>query len=74
MKHEVKPVVVEEFTVERINEFIDEDLDTYSLEDLTALIEAERENQRIAHDLAEHARALNWPETSTAIQHAKNVW
>lgn len=74
VKHNSATLVPQEFTVERINEFIDEDLDTYSLEDLTALIEAERENQRIAHELAENARVLRWPETSTAIEHAENVW
>lgn len=74
VEHSSATLVPQEFTVERINEFIDEDLDTYSLEDLTTLIEAEKEDQRIAHELAEHARALKWPETSIAIKHAQNVW
>lgn len=68
----LEPIAAEEFTVEKLNEFTDDNLMNYSLEKLDELIEMCRTAQEDAHTLAESARALGWPEDSDTIQMAKN--
>lgn len=62
------------FKVEKLEEFEDPDLTTYTMSQLQILIEAERANQETAHELAESARKLGWPEESEPIVSAKNEW
>lgn len=62
------------FKIDRIEEFEDPNLNTYTMAQLQVLIEAERANQEAAHELAELARKLGWPEESEPIISAKNEW
>lgn len=55
-------------------DFVDEDLESYSLEELENLITQCQETQKTAHALAEAARALGWPEDCEAIQTAQAEW
>ena len=64
----------EDFKVEKLEYFIDENIDNYSLEDLQNLILVQKDRQLKAHQLAQNARALNWPETSKPIIFAKTEW
>ena len=62
------------FKIDRIEEFEDPNLDSYTMAQLQVLIEAERADQEAAHELAESARKLGWPEESEPIASAKNEW
>lgn len=62
------------FRVEIIDNFEDPDLFTYTLDQLKTLIDNNRNVQSIAHELAESARALGWPEDSSTIESAKAEW
>lgn len=64
---EVEP----KFTVEKIEEFTDNNLYNYTLAELKELIATQREIQVQAHALAETARSLGWPEDSETILMAK---
>ena len=64
----------EDFEVEKLEYFIDENIDSYSLEDLQNLILIQKDRQLKAHQLAQNARALNWPETSKPVIFAKTEW
>ena len=70
----VEVEVDKSFKVDRIEEFEDPNLDTYTMAQLQVLIEAERADQEAAHELAESARKLGWPEESEPIASAKNEW
>lgn len=70
----VEVEVDKSFKIDKIEEFEDPNLDTYTMAQLQALIEAERANQEAAHELAESARKLGWPEESEPIVSAKNEW
>lgn len=66
--------VEEEFEVEKLTEFEDEDILTYDIATLDLLI-AEQEQIKInAHELAKNARSLGWPEDSDTIQFAKSEY
>ena len=62
------------FKIDRVEEFEDPNLETYTMAQLQVLIEAERADQEAAHELAESARKLGWPEESEPIASAKNEW
>ena len=62
------------YTVERIENFADENLSTYTKEQLKDLINAELEKQEEAHELAESARALGWPADSDTLVSVGNQW
>ena len=64
----------EDFEVKKLEYFIDENIDSYSLEDLQNLILIQKDRQLKAHQLAQNARALNWPETSKPVIFAKTEW
>lgn len=70
----VEVEVDKSFKIDRLNEFEDPNLFTYTMSQLQVLIEAERANQKVAHELAESARKLGWPEESEPIISAKNEW
>lgn len=71
----IKYVEVEEdFRIKEINDFFDSNIPYYTLEELQTKIAEERETQKQAHELAELARALGWPEECDAIQLAKIQW
>ena len=69
-KVEIEPA----FMIERIKEFNDPNISTYTMEQLQILIQEQRVNQEAAHKLAESARQLGWPEESEPIVSAKNEW
>ena len=62
------------FKIDKIEKFEDPNLDTYTMAQLQVLIKAERADQEAAHELAESARKLGWPEESEPIVSAKNEW
>ena len=62
------------FKIDKIEKFEDPNLDTYTMAQLQVLIEVERADQEAAHELAESARKLGWPEESEPIVSAKNEW
>lgn len=70
----IRYVEKEEFEVEEIDYFFDENISNYTIEELETKITNERKIQQQAHELAELARALGWPEDCDAIQHAKTQW
>lgn len=70
----VEVEVDKSFKIDKIEEFEDPNLETYTMAQLQVLIEAERANQKAAHELAESARKLGWPEESEPIISAKNEW
>ena len=70
----VEVEVDKSFKIDKIEEFEDPNLDTYTMAQLQVLIEAERADQEAAHELAESARKLGWPEESEPIASAKNEW
>ena len=70
----VEVEVDKSFKVDKIKEFGDPNLNTYTMTQLQVLIDAERANQEAAHKLAESARKLGWPEESEPIASAKNEW
>ena len=70
----VEVEVDKSFKIDKIEEFEDPNLDTYTMAQLQVLIEAERADQEAAHELAESARKLGWPKESEPIVSAKNEW
>ena len=77
VKYVTRTVEVEvdkSFKVDKIKEFEDPNLNTYTMTQLQVLIDAERANKETAHKLAESARKLGWPEESEPIASAKNEW
>ena len=60
--------------VEPLNSFKDEKIKDYSLMELEMLIIEYSNIQYNAHELAESARALGWPETSEPIIYAQIEW
>ena len=70
----VEVEVDKSFKIDKIEEFKDPNLNTYTMTQLQVLIEAERVDQEAAHKLAESARKLGWPEESEPITSAKNEW
>ena len=70
----VEVEVEKNYTIERIENFTDKGLSTYTKEQLQDLINAELEKQEEAHELAESARALGWPADSDALVSAGNQW
>lgn len=64
----------EDFEVDYLKFYIDEKVDSYSLDELEDLILIQKDRQMKAHQLAESARALKWPEDSKAIKLAKLEW
>ena len=65
--------VIEEepFEAQLLNEFYDDNIMNYSLDELTDLMNKQIEIKKNAHELAEMARSLGWPEDCQAIQSAK---
>ena len=70
----VEVEVDKSFKIEKIEEFEDPNLDTYTMTQLQVLIEAERADQAAAHELAEAARKLGWDEELDPIVSAGNEW
>ena len=70
----VEVEVDKSFKIDKIEEFEDPNLETYTMAQLQVLIEAKHANQKAAHELAESARKLGWPEKSEPIASAKNEW
>lgn len=70
----VEVEVDKSFKIDKIEEFEDPNLDIYTMAQLQVFIEAERADQEAAHELAESARKLGWPEESAPIASAKNEW
>ena len=62
------------FRVEQVDEFNDDNLFNYSIEELKTLIDNAKAKQETAHQLAESARELGWPEDSPAIKSAQAEW
>lgn len=63
-----------DFSIQRLEYFIDYEIDNYTLDELNNKIIKQKNIQTKAHTLAENARALGWPETSETIQMAKSEW
>ena len=75
VKYVTQTVEIEKsFKVEKLEEFEDPNLSTYTMEQLQILIEAERADQAAAHELAESARKLGWNEELDPIVSAENEW
>ena len=64
----------ESFEVQPLIDFNDENIQQYTLENLKTLIEEQKEIQNNAHELAEIAREIGWPEECDAIKNAKTQW
>lgn len=62
---------VPSFNVEKNSKFVDDNLENYSRSELKNLITEYQQIQIDAHTLAESARSLGWPESSTPIQMAQ---
>lgn len=62
------------FSIETLNSFEDKNIKNYSLMELEILIIEQKNIQYNAHELAESARALGWPETSEPIIYAQIEW
>lgn len=71
---EIEAPIEEEFEIEKIIEFTDENLNSYTKEEIEQLITKYRDTQEQAHALAEAARLLGWPENSDAILSAQTEW
>jgi len=76
---QLEPVVEEvvdipHHKVDYMTEFEDPNLETYTMAQLQILIEVEKADQATAHELAEAARKLEWPEASHPIESAKAEW
>ena len=77
---EVKEIKVEEvkveenLTVEKIEEFKDENLLSYDIEQLKSLIEEYRKKQWEANEVVESAKKLGWPSNSDPIRSANYEW
>ena len=64
----------ENFVIEKTEEFFDEDIHTYDIEQLQNLIDENYIVQEHAHTIAQSARNLGWPENSETIEFAQNEW
>lgn len=62
------------FIIERVEEFNDENLLNYTLEELKTLIDDYRKKQWEANEVVESAKKLGWPSNSEAIQSANVEW
>lgn len=62
------------FNVESLNKFEDKNVNDYTLMELEILIIEQKNIQINAHELAENARKLGWPEESDPITFAKIEW
>ena len=72
---EVKEIKIEEnLTVEKIEEFKDENLLSYDIEQLKFLIEDYRRKQWEANEVVESAKKLGWPNDSDPIRSANYEW
>lgn len=72
---EVKEIKIEEnLTVEKIEEFKDENLLSYDIEQLKFLIEDYRRKQWEANEVVESAKKLGWPSDSDPIRSANYEW
>ena len=60
--------------IERIDKFTDNNLKNYNVNQLTSLIEEQKDIQKEAHKLAESARKLGWAEESDPIYSAGSEW
>jgi hypothetical protein len=63
-----------QFNIEPLTSFNDKNVKEYTLLDLEILLIEQKNIQSRAHDLAENARALGWPEDSDPITLAKIEW
>lgn len=70
----VEVIDIPSHKVDYLTEFEDPNLETYTMAQLQILIEAEKADQATAHELAEAARKLEWPEASHPIESAKAEW
>lgn len=59
------------FSVEKLTTFSDNKLESYTLAELDKLIADNKQTMYDAHELAEAARALGWPEGSKPIKYAQ---
>lgn len=66
--------IEEEFEVKQLADFKDENILTYDISTLDSLIAQQEQIKINAHNLAENARLLGWPEDSNAIQFAKTEY
>ncbi len=73
-KEEALEEEIIEFKIEKLEEFKDKNLLNYSMDELQELIEEQRNIQLTAHELAESARKLGWPENSEPLISAGNEW
>lgn len=72
---EVREIKVEEnLAVEKIEEFKDENLLSYDIEQLKFLIEEYRKKQWEANEVVESAKKLGWPSNSDPIRSANYEW
>ena len=62
------------FNIETLKEFKDNNIKNYTLMELEILIIEQKNIQTNAHDLAENARKLGWPEDSEPIIFAQIEW
>jgi hypothetical protein len=65
---------INDFNIEALNSFKDNNIKNYTLMELEILIIEQKNIQYNAHELAESARALGWPEDSESIIYAKIEW
>lgn len=63
--------LISQFSIEKIIQFEDENINNYSIQELQDLINEYNFLKLSAHELADSARKLGWPEDSEAIQMAK---
>ncbi len=70
------PSVIESNCVKIIkaDNFTDENIDNYTMEELKALINKEIADQAAAHELAQGCRKLGWAESSEPIVSAQAEW
>jgi hypothetical protein len=65
---------LEDLEIKQLAFFIDENVDGYNLQELQNLILVQKDRQLKAHNLAQNARMLNWPENSKPVKFAKIEW
>ena len=62
------------FKIELFEGFYDPKIDSYTTDELLTLINNQKIIQNTAHNLANQARSLAWPEKGHTIMNAKNQW
>lgn len=67
-------ILEESFEVEPMNDFKDPEIKDLSLEQIKNRIKEQEEIQASAHNLANHARNLGWPEDCETIKNAQIEW